>query len=69
LLDTDAVILGGRLPPAILAALFGHIKLDQKFRREPTLPRPDFRMSNLGSYAGVVGAASMCFFKAFFEPV
>jgi predicted NBD/HSP70 family sugar kinase len=69
LLDTDAVILGGRLPPAILASLFEHVALDQKFRREPTLPRPSFLMSNLGSYAGVVGAASMCFFKAFFEPM
>jgi predicted NBD/HSP70 family sugar kinase len=69
LLDPQAIILGGRLPPAILALLFEHIKLNEKFRREPMLPRPAFLTSKLGSYAGVVGAASMCFFKAFFEPM
>ena len=69
LLDPEAVILGGRLPPAVLAELFRHTPLLGKFDREPTLPQPAFLMSKLGSYAGVVGAASMCFFKAFFEAV
>lgn len=67
LLDPEVVILGGRLPPSILSQLFRHTPLLEKFSREPPLPRPAFLMSNMGSYAGVVGAASICFFKAFFE--
>jgi predicted NBD/HSP70 family sugar kinase len=66
-LDPQVVILGGRLPPPILSRLFSHVPLDGAFNRESTLPHPDFRMSTLGSFAGVIGAASMCFFKAFFE--
>ena len=65
-LDPDAILLGGRLPPALLARLFASTDLDAHFGREVGLPRPVFAQSSLGSYAGVIGAAAVCFFRAFF---
>jgi predicted NBD/HSP70 family sugar kinase len=67
ILDPEAVILGGRLPPLVLEALYKHVNLDTLFERESFLPRPVVIRSRLGSYAGVVGAAAVCFFKTFFE--
>lgn len=67
ILDPEAIILGGRLPPLILDALFQHIDLETRFTREAGLPRPVVIPSRLGSYAGVIGAASVCFFRSFFE--
>lgn len=66
ILDPQAIIIGGRLPPLILMELFQRIQLETRFDREPGLPRPVLLLSKLGSYAGVVGAASVCFFRAFF---
>ncbi len=67
LVDPDAVILGGRLPPRFLAELFRRTPLDSVLARNAPLPSPRFLLSKLGPFAGVVGAASACFFQSFFK--
>lgn len=68
LLDPDAVILGGRLPPHILDALYRSIDVDSAFRISRAIPVPKVVRSQLGPGAGVVGAASICLFETFFQP-
>lgn len=65
-LDPKAVILGGRLPQHILEALYKEVNLLSVLEENAPLPNPQFLMSTLGPYAGVIGAASMCFFETFF---
>lgn len=67
LVDPQAVILGGRLPPRFLAALFQRTPLTDVLSRNSPLPSPTFHLSELGAFAGVIGAASACFFRTFFE--
>ncbi|MBP2276046.1 ROK family transcriptional regulator [Sphingomonas sp. PL20] len=67
LLDPDAIILGGRLPPHLLAALLAAIDLDAAFHDRAVLPVPQVALSSLGPYAGVIGAASICMFATFFD--
>lgn len=68
-LDPDTVVLGGRLPPRFLKELYRRTPLDQALRRDAPLPSPRFLVSNLGPFAGVIGAASLCFFERFFDSV
>ena len=65
--DAEVIVLGGRLPPAMLQGLFDNINLAASFARDAGLPHPEFSCSRLGSYAGVVGASSVCFFATFFD--
>jgi predicted NBD/HSP70 family sugar kinase len=66
-IDPEAVILGGRLPPAFQDALFRAMPLQQRLARDTLLPAPAILQSTLGPYAGVIGAAAICFFQAFFR--
>lgn len=67
LLDPDAVILGGRLPPDIVSALLRAIDVDAAFKGSRTIPMPQVLASGLGPRAGLVGAASICLFQALFS--
>lgn len=71
LLDPQAVILGGRLPPRLQTALFEAMPLAERLARDlaggTNLPGPRILNSTLGMHAGVTGAAATCFFKAFFN--
>ncbi len=70
-LDPQAVILGGRLPPDLQAALFNAMPLADRLADDlasgTNLPGPRILNSTLGMHAGVTGAAAICFFKAFFN--
>jgi predicted NBD/HSP70 family sugar kinase len=67
LIDPEAIIIGGRMPPPLLHALFDAIEVDAAFAASIALPQPRVRVSELGPDAGVIGAASVCMFKIFFE--
>ena len=67
IIDPDAIILGGRLPPAINEAFAEAIDIDAAFASSKVLPYPRLIASGLGPYAGVIGAASVCFYKTFFS--
>lgn len=65
--DPQVVILGGRLPPRFLRELYLRTPMEEVLQRNTPLPSPEFRLSELGAFAGVIGAASACFFHTFFE--
>jgi predicted NBD/HSP70 family sugar kinase len=65
MLDPDALVIGGRLPPHLLEALMQAIDLDAAFSASRNLPVPKVAISRLGPYAGLIGAASICVFRAF----
>ena len=66
ILDPLAIVVGGRLPPALADALVASIDFDVAFAESRHLPRPSLHVSSLGSFAGVIGAASVCMFDTFF---
>lgn len=70
-IDPQAVILGGRLPPRLQAALFDAFPLADRLSNDLAggtyLPGPRVLNSAMGMHAGVIGAAAICFFKAFFN--
>lgn len=66
-LDPQAVILGGRLPPRLQSALFDAMPLADRLAVDAHLPGPRILNSALGMHAGIVGAAAICLFKAFFN--
>ncbi|WP_213979099.1 ROK family transcriptional regulator [Sphingomonas sp. dw_22] len=59
----EAIILAGRLPPAIMTALAERIDLDSVLRPLDDLPTPPLIASSLGSAAGMIGAASLPIFR------
>ncbi len=63
LLDPAAVIIGGRLPPHLVTSLLDAINVDAAFRPSRTIPIPAVQASSLGSFAGLIGAASICHFE------
>jgi predicted NBD/HSP70 family sugar kinase len=65
-LDPDAVVIGGRLPPPLLHELTRQIDDGQFCISAPT-SAPTLLASDLGSDAGVVGAAAMVLYKRFFD--
>lgn len=67
MVDPEAIVLGGRLPPRFLQALYERTPMQAVLARNAPLPSPSFRLSELGAYAGVIGAASACFFRTFFQ--
>ena len=64
--DPDAVILGGRMPPEIMNRLFDAIDISAAFESS-SLPLPEVLVSEIGPNAGVIGAASICVFRRFFD--
>ncbi|WP_062098083.1 ROK family transcriptional regulator [Caulobacter sp. CCH5-E12] len=67
ILDPSAVILGGRLPPHIVSALLQAIDVDAAFKPSRVIPAPPVLASSLGSFAGLIGAASICLFEVLFK--
>jgi predicted NBD/HSP70 family sugar kinase len=70
-IDPQAVILGGRLPPRLQAALFDAMPLGNRLGSDlaggTLLPGPRVLNSAMGMHAGVIGAAAICFSEAFFN--
>ncbi|HAH11330.1 MAG TPA: hypothetical protein DCL48_14640 [Alphaproteobacteria bacterium] len=66
ILDPQAVILGGRLPPHLIDALHQRV-MRNAFALSRHLPQPAIVTSRLGSRAGVIGAASLPMFATFFS--
>lgn len=64
--DPQAIILGGRLPPRFLKELYRRTPVATVLERNAPLPSPPFLLSELGAFAGVIGAAAACFFRTFF---
>jgi predicted NBD/HSP70 family sugar kinase len=67
LIDPEAIILGGRMPPKILNALFAALDVKGAFAASQSLPPPAVLASELGPDGGLIGAASVCMLKTFFE--
>lgn len=67
-LDPEAIVIGGRLPPAFLTELTKHIDDGQFCAGTPTTV-PSVLASELGSDAGVVGAAAMVLYSRYFDRV
>lgn len=61
----EAILLAGRLPPAIMTALAEAIDLEAVLRPMDDLPIPPVRASSLGSAAGMIGAASLPIYRGF----
>jgi predicted NBD/HSP70 family sugar kinase len=66
ILDPAAIIIGGRLPTALLGRV-AQIIDTADFCSNVAMPRPDVRASRLGPTAGVVGAAAVVFHRRFFD--
>ncbi len=66
LFDPDGVVIGGRLPPSFLQEIAAIIDTDL-FCADAPLAKPALRASGLGANAGIVGAASVVFFREFFS--
>lgn len=64
-MDPALIIVGGRLPPKITEALTAAIDGDAAFAASRVMPYPPLVASALGPYAGAIGAASVCFYRAF----
>lgn len=67
LVDPEAIILGGRMPPKILNALYSALDVKGAFAASQSLPHPTVLASELGPDGGLIGAASVCMLKTFFE--
>lgn len=63
MIDPDAVIIGGRLPPAINEALVAEIDGPGFCDEGVLLPRPRVLASRLGPAAGMIGAACVPLFN------
>jgi predicted NBD/HSP70 family sugar kinase len=59
LFDPEAIIIGGRVPPAYLDALVGAVDVEAFCAAGAPLRKPAIRASILGPQAGVVGAAAL----------
>ncbi len=60
----QAIILAGRLPPSLIQRLANAIDLDGVLGPLDDLPIPPVLASELGTAAGMIGAASMLIFRA-----
>lgn len=60
----EAIIIAGRLPPAITNALAAAINLRQALPPQDDLPLPYLSASTLGSAAGMAGAAALPIFQS-----
>jgi predicted NBD/HSP70 family sugar kinase len=56
-IDTQVVVLGGRLPPHLLDYMVARIDIYSGASADYPIPRPKIIASTLGSRAGVIGAA------------
>ncbi len=66
IVDTDAIILGGRIPRDLSALLASRVKLFNPVRRGHHRPAPEILASSLGDDAAVVGAAALPLKALFF---
>lgn len=66
LFDTQAIIIGGRLPPPILAEITEVID-DPVFCSNAALAKPALHPSKLGPRAGVIGAAAVVLYNQFLD--
>lgn len=66
LLDPQAVVISGRLPPAFLEAIASTID-DRLFCADSAGPKPTLVASQLGPGAGVIGAAATVFYRTLLQ--
>lgn len=66
LFDPQAVVIGGRLPPAFLNELAAVVD-DPRFCDDAPLAKPQVRASELGPRAGVIGAAAVVLYARFLD--
>lgn len=66
-LDPAAIIIGGRLPLAMLSALVAEIDTPEFCEEGVGLPRPRVLASPLGNKAGMIGAASLPIFRTLMD--
>lgn len=66
-LDPAAIIIGGRLPLAMLSALVAEIDTPEFCNEGVGLPRPRILASPLGNKAGMIGAASLPIFRTLMD--
>lgn len=66
LLDPQAVVIAGRLPPAWLEAIAEAVD-DPMFCADSLGPKPKLVASQLGPRAGVIGAAASVFYRTFLQ--
>ena len=67
LLDPDAVVIGGRIPPELTARLIPHIEIYDDNRRAEPRPLPTIGPSQTTQDACAIGAAALAFEKYFFS--
>jgi predicted NBD/HSP70 family sugar kinase len=63
LYDPEAILIGGRLPPPVLAALI--ICIENALTAHSMLPLPAIRIAQTGHTAGVLGAAVLPLYGSF----
>ena len=63
LYDPEAILIGGRLPPPVLAALI--ICIENRLTAHSMLPLPVIRIAQTGHTAGVLGAAVLPLYGSF----
>ena len=65
-LDTEAIVLGGRIPRALADTLMQRIKYGSRMRRGHTLPKPPVVIAETQGDATAIGAAAVPFREVFF---
>ena len=63
LYDPNVILIGGRLPEAVLSSLIDHIETTQK--EQGLLPFPEVRVAQSSYTAGVLGAAVLPLYETF----
>jgi len=67
ILDTEAIVLGGRLPKSLARNLISHLKIYDDSRRAEPRAMPRLLISEFTGDSGAAGAAMLPFHKYFFK--
>ena len=67
ILDTEAIVLGGRIPAPLAEMVIPHIEIYDDARRAEPRPTPRLLVSQSTGDASAIGAATLPFNKYFFS--
>lgn len=67
ILDTEAIVLGGRIPASLAEMVIPHIQIYDDARRQEPRPIPRLSVSQSTGDASAIGAATLPFNKYFFS--
>jgi len=69
ILDTEAIVLGGRIPKSLARKIISHLEIYDDVRRSEPRAMPRILISDFTGDSGVTGAAILPFHKYFFNTI